>query len=87
MPSAVPVWAWPPAPLKLLKWVFAYPGFLLPWNVVFFGIAVATWAYLTPELARMANFHVNWIAEIYFRAPLEMPFSARCRFRIGLTIC
>ena len=21
------------------------------------------------------------------RAPLEMPFSARCRFRIGLTIC
>ena len=23
----------------------------------------------------------------FFRAPLEMPFSARCRFRIGLTIC
>ena len=67
MPSAVPVWAWPPTPLKLLKWVFAYPGFLFPWNVIFFGIAVATWAYLTPELARMVEFRIDWIAEIYFR--------------------
>ena len=25
--------------------------------------------------------------EFGIRAPLEMPFSARCRFRIGLTIC
>ena len=24
---------------------------------------------------------------VHLRAPLEMPFSARCRFRIGLTIC
>ena len=24
---------------------------------------------------------------MYIWAPLEMPFSARCRFRIGLTIC
>ena len=30
---------------------------------------------------------VNLKGPYFLRAPLEMPFSALCRFRIGLTIC
>ncbi len=67
LPHAVPVWAWPPRPLKALKWFFTYPGFLFPWNAFFFLIALGTWAYLTPELSRMVEFRIDWIAEIYFR--------------------
>ena len=66
-PGTVPLWAWPPRPLATLKWVFAYPGYLFPWNAIYFPIALLTWAYLTPELSRAAEFGVDWIAEIYFR--------------------
>jgi len=66
-PATVPLWAWPPRPLETLKWFFGYPGYLLPWNAIYFAIALATWAYLTPELSRMAEFRIDWIAEIYFR--------------------
>ena len=66
-PEQGPLWAWPPRPLKALKWVFGYPGYLWPWNAFFCLVAVATWAYLTPELSRMAEFRIGWIAEIYLR--------------------
>ena len=67
MPDAVVVWAWPPQPLKLLKWIVSYPGFILPWNAIIVGLTVAMWAWLTPELSRMVTFRIDWIAEIYFR--------------------
>ena len=66
-PETAPIWAWPPRPREALKWMFGYPGYLWPWNVLFCLIAVATWAYLTPELSRMAEFRLDWIAQIYFR--------------------
>ena len=66
-PETAPLWAWPPRPLEALKWVFGYPGYLWPWNAFFCLIAVAVWAYLTPELSRMAEFRVEWIAQIYLR--------------------
>ena len=67
LPLEAPIWAWPPRPLEALKWVFGYPGYLWPWNALFGLLAVATWAYLTPELSRMAEFRLDWIAEIYVR--------------------
>ena len=66
-PATAPLWAWPPRPLATLKWIAAYPGYLFPWNAIFFGIALVTWAFLTPEMARMVEFRFEWIAEIYFR--------------------
>ena len=67
MPDAVVVWAWPPQPLRLLKWIVSYPGLILPWNAIIVGLTVAMWAWLTPELSRMVSFRIDWIAEIYVR--------------------
>ena len=66
-PEVAPVFVWPPRPLAALKWIVFYPGYLFPWNAIYFVIALAAWAYLTPELSRMVEFRIDWIAEIYFR--------------------
>ncbi len=47
-----PAFAWPPQPKALFKWIFAFPGYLLPWNVLYALLALAIWAYLTPALDR-----------------------------------
>lgn len=62
-----PIWKWPPAPLQVVKWLFGNPGYLFPWNVMFAGIAIVTWLYTQPELSRMAEFEVGWIAHIFVR--------------------
>ncbi len=66
-PETAPIWAWPPRPLEAAKWLFGYPGYLLPWNAVYCLIAIATWLYTQPELSRMAEFRADWIAQIYLR--------------------
>ena len=66
-PASAPLWAWPPRPLETLKWFFGFPGYLWPWNAIFCLTAFATWFFLQPELSRMAEFRVDWIAQNYVR--------------------
>jgi sterol desaturase/sphingolipid hydroxylase (fatty acid hydroxylase superfamily) len=66
-PAAPPLWAWPPKPVQALKWFFGYPGYLWPWNTIIAVIAIVTWFYTQPELARMAEFRIDWIAQIWVR--------------------
>jgi sterol desaturase/sphingolipid hydroxylase (fatty acid hydroxylase superfamily) len=66
-PGPAPLWAWPPRPLAALKWIFGFPGYLFPWNAIIGLTAIATWFYAQPELSRMAEFRVDWIAQIYVR--------------------
>jgi len=53
-----PINAWPPAPKKVAKWAFRFPGFLWPYNAFWLLVAVVTWTWLTPSLVQMhsANF-------------------------------
>ena len=67
LPVVAAIWAWPPRPLDALKWMFGNPGYLWPWNAIFCLLAVLTWFYTQPELSRMAEFRLDWIAQIYFR--------------------
>jgi sterol desaturase/sphingolipid hydroxylase (fatty acid hydroxylase superfamily) len=67
LPATSPVWSWPPRPLTVLKYLFGYPGYLLPWNAIVALIVVAAWFYTQPELSRMAEFRVDWIAQLYLR--------------------
>ena len=46
-----PAFAWPPQPVAFFKWFFGFPGYLLPWNVLYALAAVGIWLYLTPPLA------------------------------------
>ena len=62
-----PVFVWPAQPLKFLKWVFAFPGFLWPWNTVFLFITLIMWMYFTPPMEEMAELSVGWISYILVR--------------------
>lgn len=43
-----PVFVWPAQPLCILEWLFGYPSYLLPWNLLYAAIAAGLWLYLTP---------------------------------------
>ena len=62
-----PVLAWPPRPMDVLRWLFGYPGFFLPWGIVYMAIPVVTWIWLTPALDTMRTFQPGWIAYIVIR--------------------
>ena len=59
--------SWPPNPQKLFKWLFGFPGYLWPENLLLLGITLATWTFLTPDLSTMQSFQVWWIALIFAR--------------------
>ena len=33
--SYPPIFVWPLAPIRALKWIFSIPGYFLPWNLFF----------------------------------------------------
>jgi sterol desaturase/sphingolipid hydroxylase (fatty acid hydroxylase superfamily) len=65
--ALAPINHWPPRPAALGKWMFGFPGFLWPQNACWLGIAVLTWAFLTPELSAMKSLELWWIALIHAR--------------------
>ena len=62
-----PAFAWPPEPRKLLKWFFGFPGYFLPWNVLYALAAIAIWFYLTPPLETFETFSFSWAGLILLR--------------------
>ena len=65
--QSAPVFVWPPRPAALLRFVFGMPGYFLPLNILYMGMAVLTWFVLTPSMARMAIFQWDWVAQVYAR--------------------
>jgi len=62
-----PLLDWPARPMAILNWLFGYPGFFLPWGVIYMVIPIITWEYLTPSMERMRTFEPWWIAYILAR--------------------
>lgn len=62
-----PVFVWPAQPLKFLRFLFGYPGYLWPWNALYCAVAAISWFYLTPALETMRELHWQWIALILLR--------------------
>ena len=54
----------PPRRSTAFKWIL---GYLWPWNALYTGIALLTWLYLTPDLARMKHFAPDWVGLIFLR--------------------
>ncbi|HTW28196.1 MAG TPA: sterol desaturase family protein [Acetobacteraceae bacterium] len=73
-----PVFVWPPRPRAFLRFLFGFPGYLWPWNLLYVAIALPTWLWLTPDLARMKSFAPGWIAFLLARnlALLTLVISA-----------
>ncbi len=62
-----PAFAWPPQPQALLKWLFGFPGYFLPWNVFYAVLAVLIWTYLTPSLENFKSFSLYWSSVVLLR--------------------
>ncbi|MFY0611466.1 MAG: sterol desaturase family protein [Hyphomicrobiaceae bacterium] len=62
-----PIYAWPPLPSAVGKWMFGFPGYLWPMNSLTLGITLVVWFFLTPELAAMKTFEAWWLAWLLAR--------------------
>ena len=62
-----PAFAWPPKPGAVLKWFFTFPGYLLPWNLLYAIAAICIWYFLTPPLAHFQTFSLSWFSVILVR--------------------
>ena len=62
-----PVFVWPPKPKAVLKWFFAFPGYLFPWNVLYALAAIGIWYFLTPPLVHFQTFSLSWFGVILGR--------------------
>jgi sterol desaturase/sphingolipid hydroxylase (fatty acid hydroxylase superfamily) len=62
-----PLFDWPTRPKAIVRWMVGFPGYLWPWNLIYFGVAAAAWFWLTPEVASMRSFEPGWIGLILLR--------------------
>ena len=62
-----PLFAWPPSPKAILRFFFAFPGYFLPWNMLYVALALVSWFFLTPSLETMKTFQLDWIALLLAR--------------------
>lgn len=61
-----PFFAWPPDPARMWHW-FAMRWLGLAENVIVLALALGTWLWLTPDMARMQVLSADWIALIWLR--------------------
>jgi hypothetical protein len=61
------VFVWPVQLIGIMKWLFGYPGYLLPWNLLYAGVALACWFYATPPLEAMKQLTAGWIGFLLAR--------------------
>ena len=62
--ETAPLLVFPPQPLKFVKWL---PGYFLPWNALFAGLAIVFWFWLTPPVETMKTLSFGWIAYLLVR--------------------
>lgn len=49
---------------RVLKWI---PGYLLPWNALFFALATVFWVWLTPSRETLQTLEPGWIGFLLLR--------------------
>lgn len=62
-----PLFDWPTNPIRIAKWFFGIPGFLLPWFGLFIILITVSYFFFTPEMVQMESFHIGWMFEILVR--------------------
>ncbi len=58
------VFVWPPQIHSIAKWL---PKYLFPWGVLYAGLALFLWTYLTPSVERLEKLSIDWVALIFLR--------------------
>ena len=54
-------------PLKLLKHIVGWNGYIFPWAFIWASVAVICWFFFTPPLEQMRTFELGWITYILIR--------------------
>jgi sterol desaturase/sphingolipid hydroxylase (fatty acid hydroxylase superfamily) len=81
--SHPPVFIWPAQPIAFFKWLFGYPGYILPWNLLYGLIGVLLWLYATPSMATMKTISPGWVAFLLARnAVLVFAFFGAFHLRL-----
>ena len=64
-----PLFALPPQAWALCKWLFGWPGYLWPWNVVYLTVCWVTFRYTNPECLGYdpRRIELGWVAMLYAR--------------------
>jgi sterol desaturase/sphingolipid hydroxylase (fatty acid hydroxylase superfamily) len=62
-----PVFTWPARPVKFVRWLLGYPGYILPWNLVYAVVAGLLWFWLTPPMDMMKDFAPGWLSYLLVR--------------------
>lgn len=70
-----PLFAWPPKPLKALKWI-AGSWFTISENIILVALAVVIWFYASPSLETTKTFEAGWIGFIFIRNIILMTIVA-----------
>jgi len=60
-----PLFSWPTKPLAIARWFVT--GYLLSWQLLYFGVAMAVWFLATPSVATMGELRPGWIAIVLVR--------------------
>ena len=61
---------YPPRPLRIVRYLFAPQGFLWPYNLLVFLLALASYLWLTPGPGSTAHLEPSWIALLWLRNAL-----------------
>ncbi|MCZ8105070.1 MAG: sterol desaturase family protein [Burkholderiales bacterium] len=78
-----PIYDWPMRPARVLRWLFVYDGYILPWNVFYVAIATFIWWYLTPPIETMRTLDWAWSLQIFLRnVALIVAFTGALHLRL-----
>ena len=54
-------------PIKFIKFLFGWNGYIFPWQFIWASIAIISWFFLTPSLESMKNLEIGWLSFIFLR--------------------
>ena len=65
--SYPPLFTWPLQPIPLVKWIIAWEGYILPWNLFYALVAIAVWNFATPSMNEIVSGGWHWMAFVLAR--------------------
>ena len=81
--SYPPIFVWPLAPIRALKWIFSIPGYFLPWNLFYVGIGLISWFALSPPLDDYANLTIITCISVFIKnSGLVLIFYGAFHYRL-----
>ncbi|MDE0025157.1 MAG: sterol desaturase family protein [Spirochaetaceae bacterium] len=67
LPKPGPAFSRPWQIKRAINVIFGFEGVLGWQSLVYIGLTVVSWLFLTPDVARMRTLGIGWIAELYLR--------------------